>query len=700
MYSFPSNSFRNNRYLLLSAGLFFACKSLPVGGADSHSHSEIHELDPFVVDASLSPRSSRDMLTPATVVASDELETSLAPTIGQLLEGQPGVHSSAFGAGASRPVIRGLEGNRLRVMVSGVDSGDLSADSPDHAAAVEPFFVDRVEVLRGASTLLYGSSAIGGVVNIIDKRIPRQHPGEGSSLEAMVDYQSVAEGWTRGALATVPVDNFVIPAGYLDREHGDYSIPGHPDHDEEHEGEEPSGVLENSFLQSRVGSLGLSWFPGDRTRVSLAWTTTDSLYGVPGHDHGEHEHEEPHEEEHHDEDDADHDEEHAESVAIDLSQSALDLEAEHRIQGSWIQSIEARVRLIRYEHQELEGDEIGTDFDRESIEARLVATYLAAEDAPGALGLQWAGLDSKVAGEEALTPDSETRDAALFLLQEWQMDNLRIEGGMRAEHRSIDAADRPGYSDWAMSGSLGARVQLRQNWSLGALFTHAGRHPNATELYADGPHAATRQFEIGDAALGVETANGMDLSLHFESELLSASLTAFHTRFSDFIFAAPTEEEREGFPVYRYGQVDADFRGFETELTWHAWHEGEAFFDVGLLMDWVDTDIRGTHEDLPRIPPLRVGASVHFGAERWLVRSSIQRSLKQDDVARFEEPSGAYTNWSAALVLDLPAHQGEWHLVLAGDNLLDEEIRPHTSPIKDVAPRPGRSLRVSLSVGY
>ena len=694
MHTFKPTSFRNNTYTILLAWLLIASSHFTQAEPDSHSHGEIHELDPFVVDASLSPRSSRDMLTPATVVVADELETSLAPTIGQLLDGQPGVHATAFGAGASRPVIRGLEGNRLRLMESGVDSGDLSADSPDHAVAFEPFFIDRVEVLRGASTLLYGSSAIGGVVNVIDKRIPRQLPGR-STLQTMGDYQSAAEGWTVGALATIPMEQFVVSASILDRDHGDYSIPGHPDHDAEHMNEEPSGVLENSFLEARVGSLGVAWFPGEQTRFSIAWTTTDSLYGVPGHLHGEHgevDHAEDHDEEV--------DEEDEESVVIDLSQSTLDFEAEHRFNNAFLQSIEGRIRYVRYDHQELEGEEIGTDFDRESMEARFVATYLAAESAPGALGLQLTGVEYKVAGEEALTPDSETRDVALFFLQEWQTGNLRFEGGLRAEHRSIDAEESPGYSDWAFSGSLGMRVQIDGNWSMGALFTHAGRHPGTTELYADGPHAATRQFEIGDASLEVETANGFDLSLHYETDLISASLTAFHTGFSDFIYPSPTDEEQEGFPVYRYGQVDADFSGLETELTWHAWHEGEAFFDFGLMMDWVDTEIKGSRENLPRIPPVRLGASVHFGAERWLVRTSLRRSFKQDDVARFEEPSAAYTDWSAALLLDLPINRGEWHLVIAGDNLLDEEIRPHTSPIKDVAPLPGRSLRINLLVTF
>jgi iron complex outermembrane receptor protein len=693
-------NFRIHRYTtrtILQLGSFLLL-SLNLNGeiaGTEHSHSDIHDLDPFVVDASLSPRSSQDMLTPATVMAADALDLNRAPTIGQMLDGQAGVHSTAFGAGASRPVIRGMEGVRLRVMESGVDTGDLSADSPDHAVAVEPFFVERVEVLRGASTLLYGSSAIGGVVNIIDSRIPRTTLPDGAEYKLMADYQSAAEGWTYAALASVQVEDLVLSFSYLDRDHGDYSIPGHAELEEghndehedgEHEDEEPFGVLENSFAESQVGSAAASWFVSDKTRLSLAWTGTESLYGVPGHAHGEHEEEEHGEDE--------------ESVSIDLSQSTVDFELEHRFEDSWLEAIEGRLRWISYDHQELEGEEVGTDFDRESVEARLVASYLAGESSQGALGLQWLSLDSKAVGEESLTPESETNDLALFFLQEWRAGNLRFEGGARAERREIDVPDDPGYSDWAYSASLGLKVPLGEQGSAGLLFNRAERHPVATELYANGPHAATRQFEIGDPFLGVESAKGIDLSLHYNSDDLSASLTAFYTDFSNYIYAAPTDEEEDELPVYRYTQVDTTFQGFEAELTWHAWHDRGAFFDVGLLMDWVDTDISGSAENLPRIPPYRLGGSVQFGSESWAVSSSLRHSFKQDESAPFEEASASYTNWSASLLMDLPFGKGIWHLIISGENLLDEEIRPNTSPIKDVAPAPGRHLRVNLSLTF
>ena len=259
---------------------------------------------------------------------------------------------------------------------------------------------------------------------------------------------------------------------------------------------------------------------------------------------------------------------------------------------------------------------------------------------------------------------------------------------------------RRGHSSHGTDPST-SHHQFGGGWSVGVLLNRAERHPVATELYAMGPHAATRRFEIGDPDLGIESATGIDFSLHHQSEAWGGSLTAFYTDYADFIYAAPTDEELEGFPVYRYTQVDATFRGFEAELTWHAWHHEAAYFDMRFLLDWVDTDIQESEEQLPRIPPMRAGVSVEFGAQRWMIRSALRHSFEQDNTAPFEEPSDAYTDWSASLLLDLPVRErGEWHLLVSGVNLLDEEIRPHTSPIKDVAPAPGRHLRVTVSVTF
>lgn len=698
-------------------------------GAEPQTAREIHDLDPFVVNAALAPRSSRDMLTPTEVLAFQDLALSQQPTLGGLLEGLPGVHASSFGAGANRPVIRGLDGNRLRVMESGVDSGDLSADSPDHAVALEPFFVEQVEVLKGPSTLLYGSSAIGGVVNVIDKRIPRQLPADPVSFEALVGYHSGADGWTAAGIGSVQIDDFIVSFSYLDRDHGNYSIPGtaerehsdeHDEHGEEaHSEEDPHseeehgheeeriGLLADSFLESESASLAVSWFASGNTRLSMAVTSYDSSYGVPGHMHGGHEHagEEHEHHEHHDEDgDHEHDEhesgEEEEGVRIDLNQWAVDFEFKHTFPHSLFKAIEARFRYVDYEHQELEGEVVGTDFDRESLEARVTASYAMRSDDLGAIGFQWHSLDSKAMGPESLTPESATTDGAVFVIQELNLGDIRLEGGARAEYREISVSGAEDYEDWAASFSFGAKWQIAEAWSVGALVNHSQRHPVATELYAMGPHAATRQFEIGDSSLGVESANGLDLSLHFHSGVWSASLTAFYTAFSDFIYAAPGDEFEDGLRVFRYDQVDVDFYGLEAEVVWHTLHTEDAFFDIGFQLDSVTTDISGSSYHLPRIPPLRVGTEWVLGFEGWLIRSSVLHSFEQEDTAAFEESTEAYTDWSTDLLIELPFRHGDWNLVIGWQNLLNEEIRPHTSPLKDLAPAPGRHLRVHLNVAF
>jgi iron complex outermembrane receptor protein len=682
--------------------LFLSLSQLSAERADNTL--EVHDLDPFVVNATTVPRSSRDMLNPASVLTGQELDSKRSATIGETLEGQAGIHASAFGAGASRPIIRGFDGPRIRVMESGIGSGDLSADSPDHAVAVEPFFAERIEILRGPSTLLFGSSAIGGVVNVVDRRIPRNRAEDPWSGELLFDYNSSSNGMTGAGFLSGNLDQITVAVSFLKRDFGDYSIPGwaelHDKHETEgeedhhHDEEVPTGVLENSFSKLKTGSAGVSWFPENGTRVSLVWIGSDSQYGVPGHEHqyAEHEGDEDHDELGH--------EEGEDSVWINLKHTSWDFEFEHPIRGAWIETVEGRVRYVNYEHQEMEGDALGTAFANELWEARFTASYAIQDTHPGTLGTQITYMDSSADGEEALMPPSQTRDSSLFILQEWAFNRLRVEAGLRGEYRKINAEDRAGYDGWATSVSLGAHYQIGESWSAGLLLNRSQRHPTSTELYADGPHAATRQFEVGDPDLEGETANGIDLSLQFQSAHFDFGVTAFYNDFSDYIYASPTEDVRDGLNVYQFGAVDARFHGMETQGTWHLFHGEKSYFDLGVLFDWVEADIAGSADNLPRIPPARVGLRAVYGQSFWSVRSTCRYAFEQNDTAPFEIPTAAYMDWSVDLSIAFPFAGSMWNLLVAGENLLDEDIRYHTSPIKDVAPAPGRHIRVSMSVVF
>jgi iron complex outermembrane receptor protein len=697
-FSFPKFLFSPGAFL----ALLFSLSQLSAERADNTL--EVHDLDPFVVNATTVPRSSRDMLNPASVLTGQELDSKRSATIGETLEGQAGIHASAFGAGASRPIIRGFEGPRIRVMESGIGNGDLSADSPDHAAAVEPFFAERIEILRGPSTLLFGSSAIGGVVNVVDRRIPRNRSEDPWSGELLLDYNSSSDGVTGAGFLSGNLDEISVAVSFLKRDLEDYSIPGPAElhGEDETEGEEdhhfdeeiPTGVLENSFSKLKTNSIGVSWLPENGTRVSLAWIASDSQYGVPGHEHeqAEHEGDEDHDEREH--------EEGEDSVWIDLKHTSWDFEFEHPIRGAWIETVEGRVRYVDYEHQEMEGDALGTAFANELWEARFTASYAIRDSHPGTLGSQIAYTDSSADGEEALTPPSQTRDASLFILQEWVFNRLRFEAGLRGEYREINAEDRDGYDGLATSVSLGAHYKIGKSWSVGLLLNRSQRHPTSTELYADGPHAATRQFELGNPNLEVETANGVDLSLQFQSALFDFGVTAFYNDFSDYIYAAPTEDVRDGLTVYQFGAVDARFHGMEAQGTWHLFHSEKSYFDLGVLFDWVEADIAGSADNLPRIPPARAGLRAVYAQSLWSVRSTLRHAFKQNDTAPFETLTAAYTDWSVDLSLTLPFTKSKWTLLVTGENLLDEDIRYHTSPIKDVAPLPGRHIRVSMSVVF
>jgi iron complex outermembrane receptor protein len=688
-----------------------------LSAADQH----VHDLEPYTVSASLVPRPQQELVAPARVLADEALEDAFSATLGDLLKNQPGVHATAFGAGSSRPVIRGFDGPRVRILENGLDSGDVSETSPDHAVGLEPFFIQSVEILRGPSTIGYGSSAIGGVVNINDRRIPRINREDGLSGSLFSAYDSVHDGWTGAALATVNTGDLAFTVGALTRQFEDYDIPGyaeiaelreeyhednheeeHEEHEEDEHGEEEpeKGSLGNSFVDTDSFSLAGTWFPSAATRLSIATFYMDQLYGVPGHAHA-------HEDGHEEEEDHAHEEEHEEMheedeefVRIDLKQRRTNLEFSHQLTDGWFESLQVRASLSDYKHRELEGAELGTSFERDTWEARLEGRYTVDAAHPGLLGLHLTEMDFNAQGEEAFTPPSRTRDFAIFALQEWNLDSMRLEGGIRAEHRSIDADSQSDYRAWATSLSAGAYVPLSDAFSLALSASRSQRHPTSTELMADGPHAATRQVEIGDPTLQEETATGVDVALRWNAGRVEAEVTAFLSRFSDYIYAEPTGLEEDGLPVFQYRSADATFHGLESSLTLHLHTDAARITDLSVMLDFVETDLDGVAGELPRIPPARVGLGFLHEQDQWRFSSSAYKVFEQNDTAINELPTDGYVLWNARLSYSWVFENHSLQLSLAAENLLDEEIRLHTSTLKDLAPMPGRNVSVSMRLDF
>ena len=654
--------------------------------------------DEVVVSASADPRRQLEVAQPTTVLAGDELDARLEGTLGQTLDEQPGVSSTYFGPGASRPVIRGLGGERVRTLESGIGSADASSASPDHAVSIDPLSAQRIEILRGPATLLYGSSAIGGVVNVLDGRIPDYVPDEVNGRVELLG-GTVADERSGAVSVTGGSGRIAWHADYLRRETDDLEIPGFAEsrrlraeeHGEEEEGEgeqEAFGVLENSALENESGAVGLSWVT-DRGFLGVSVRGFDTFYGVPGHAHGE---EEEHEEGEENEE---------EPVRIDLEQRRVDLEGELRRDFGLFRGAKLRFGAADYEHVELEGDEVGTRFLNDSWEGRFELVQRPRKSLTGSLGVQVSRSDFLAIGAEAFVPPSVTDSAAVFAFQELAAsDELSWQLGLRFETQDVEpAGGLPSRSFDGISASAGLVWTFAPDLSFTASVSHSERLPTATELFADGPHAATRAFEIGDPDLSTEESLGVDLALKAGGERASGSLNLFVNSFDGYIYEELTGDVEDGLEVIRFVQRDAEFVGGEIDAVVRVADFGSGHLDLTARADYVRAEL-DDGSPLPRIPPLRYGLGASFHQGPWRAAVEGRRIAEQDRVAGAERPTDAYTLVNASASYRILTGDVVSEIVLRGTNLTDEEARNHVSFLKDLVPMPGRDLSLILRLSF
>lgn len=665
----------------------------------------VHHSDEVVVTGGL-VRSQLELAQATNILHDEDLAFRVQATLGETLAQQPGISSTSFGAGASRPVIRGLGGDRVRMLQGGIDSGDVSSTSPDHAVTAEPMLSERIEVLRGPSTLLYGSSAIGGVVNVIDGSIPEEQVGVPLTGHVELNGNTVADEKAAAVVTEGSAGAWVWAASGLYRDTGNYEIPGfaeaghdHGEHEqhegEEHEDEEIFGVLPNSDLETRTANFGISRFFGGSGYAGISYSAYDSEYGIPaGHEHGEHEHEgeEGHEGEHAEEEGG---------VRIDMKRRRFDLRAEITRPIGPFQGMRFRFGSVDYEHAELEGAarEVGTTFYNDQIEGRIELVQAVRGPFSGSLGLQVASRDLEAIGEEAFIPPVKNDSFAFFTFQEVARleGKLRFQLGARFERQDNDVAVT-GLEDRSFdgfSGSLGLVFQPSDDYAFAASLASSTKLPNGEELYAFGPHFATNVFEVGDIGLGKERSLGLDLALRKTSGRVKGELSFFYNQFSDFIYQDFTGEEEEGLPIVRNTQADADFYGAELTARALLVDAGENHLDLILGGDLVRAELdHGGY--LPRIPPSRLNLGLHFHRASWHFYGEVWEVADQDRVAENETPTAGYTQVNAGADYRWIHGNYVYDFILRARNLTDEEIRNHVSYLKDAAPLPGRDLSLSV----
>lgn len=663
---------------------------------DTRAHDDtLHEV---VVTAVPIAATTGDLTQPVTLLAGDALRLDLAPSLGETLARQPGVSSTFFGPAASRPVIRGISGDRVQVLTDGLASIDASGLSEDHAVSVEPALAQQIEIVRGPATLLYGSGAAGGVVNVVTTRLhDRRQQGVSGVVEARGD--SALDEAALSGRVDAGVGRLQLHVDGAWRDTDDYSIPGFAESRRRRElhvaeGEEPGGErgrVENSWSRTKSGGAGLSYV-GEGWMLGAAFSRFDSRYGIPaGHVHHEEE-----EEEH----------EAAGGPSIDMQQERIDLAARIDLDTTFIEAIRLRGFTNGYEHAEVEPEGgIGTLFDLDARELRLTLDQAPIGGFDGMFGVQWSDVDFTAVGEEAFVPGSKTRSLALFGFEQREFDHWSVEFGARVERKKIDpdaVSGLHGYQGTALSLSGGALWKFGEAHGLALNVTRTERHPTATELYADGPHAATRQYEIGDPGFRREKALTLDLGLRRTEGPVRYEIAVYLNRYDGYIYLSPTGRVAGGdepLPLFQFAQRDATFRGFEASIEAPI-TIGGGTLTFGAMADYVRGRLSNGGGDLPRLPPLRVGGSVKIERGPLALAVEARHAFAQEQIADYELPTAGYTMLDADLTYSVTLGESRLLVFLRGQNLLDEDARLHTSPLKDDLPLPGRGITAGVRLGF
>lgn len=634
-----------------------------VGANDTQGKARKHadQLDAIVVNAVPGGQKADQIVAPVAVLAGSALDDAKGVSLGDTVSSIPGVQSSGLGSAVGRPVIRGLDGPRVAVLENGLSSQDVSNVSQDHAVTLEPFLADQIEVLKGPATLLYGSGAIGGVVNVVDGRIPEKAPVNGFAGRAEVRSDPVSDGKTGLLRLDAGNDTFAIHVDGMHRDNEDYDIPG--------------GTLANSAVKTTSGAVGASVL-GSWGFVGLSVSRFLDLYGSPAEPGDPAEGEEP--------------------VHIKMAQT------NYTLKGGLVEPIDGIAKVDfsfghgSYQHVEYEGADAGTTFTTHSNQGRLLVTHEPIAGWDGAFGVQTQHRQFAAVGEETFVPATTTSGVGVFLTEQRDFGPVKVELGARHDKQSVDPDDGPKRRFAPNSFSAGVAWRFAEQWHLSLNLDHAERAPSEEELFANGPHEASNTFEIG-SDLSKEKSNQAELGLHFHGEFVEGKVAAYYNRYKNFIYLADTGEIEDDLPVRVWSQNDATFRGAEAEATFHLAKGPSGHWDLRIFGDTVRATLTDGAGNVPRIPAGRVGSTLSWKADGLRASVGAVRYMKQDKVAAFETDTAGYTLVNAHFAWTfVNDERSQWEAFVDGNNLTNQTARPATSLFKDVAPQPGRNVSVGV----
>ncbi|AKM09103.1 TonB-dependent receptor [Croceicoccus naphthovorans] len=641
---------------------------------------------------------SDETATPVISLEGDDLVHRAQSTLGDTLAGMPGINVDNFGGGAGRPVIRGQTSPRVQSLSDGSNIQDASAISPDHAVTTEPLLLSGIEVLRGPSALIYGGSAIGGAVNLLDEKVPTNLPEGGITGAVEGRYGTSDNEQTGVGGITASIGQFALRLEGVRRQTDDYEVPG----------KFGEAQVDGSWADTSTITVGGSWI-SDNGYVGLAYTRQHNDYGLPGHNHA-YEDCHPHGGEihcgtHDEEDDHEHDHEeegHEDAVFTKLRSERVDFRGEYRDISRVIERVRFRAAFTDYSHSEIEEGDVATTFTNKAHDMRFELTHARLGGLRGTFGVQHSHTNFKAIGEEQFLPPSKTDNTALFLMESFNAGPLRFELAARHEWQTIKINDGRKTTHRPFSVSGAAIWDIDGDYSVALSIARSQRAPNVQELFANtgapwrGIHLATNTWEIGTPTLGKETGKSVDLTVRKTAGDTTFTLGLYHQDYDNYIFAQ-TLDQFEDFRLIRYMAGDARFTGIDGDIR----HQVTPNVGLAVFGDYVRAKLKDGGGNLPRIPAGRLGGRVDgvFGPLYGDVE--LYQVFEQGRIASFETRTSGYTMINATLAYSFDiGERANAELFLRGTNLANELAYNHASFIKDAAPLRGRSLLIGLRAGF
>jgi iron complex outermembrane receptor protein len=675
--------------------------------AAAQQTDDFHGTEEIVVTAPYVER--LDILSGTSAVTGDVLAEKTRAQLGDILSSLPGVSATSFSPGASRPVLRGYQGNRVAVLTDGIGNIDASNTSADHAVTIDTLTVERIEVLRGPAVLLFGGQAVGGAVNALDKRIPRAIPDEAVHVDALAGYGSAARDWSGGASVDVPLTDRVVvhldgsyrnsddlrTGGYilspslraevLDFAAEEASEGNLDEAAEARELADQSGRIPNSAVKIWTAAGGIA-FIDDGGNMGLSYSIYDTNYGIParpgsGHAHGEGSAEEA-------------------PVNIGMRQYRFDFRGELDLGDGLFEKLRLRAGYANYSHTEFEGDEIGTIFNSKGFEGRAEFIQNDRGGWRGASGAQYQSRNLDAIGAEAFVPPNKSRQFGLFTLQEFTAGNLDAEVALRFDTAEL-RADILGISRSFnnVSSAFGVGYHIG-DLKIGANLSRTGRAPAVEELFSNGPHIATQAFEVGDPLLKSERAWNGELYARYDTADTAFNLTLYSNRFDNFIYEAETGTVEDALPIFQYFQNDAKVWGVEFQGSQNVARFGDVDLKVDAVADYTRAKISGGAGNVPRIPPLRVLGGVELNGARLDLRGEVEWSDAQTKTAPFETATDGFTLVNATATWRPFGSDRNISLIASANNIFDVVARRSASFTKDFVPLSGRDFRLSARISF